>query len=66
MGMTTYDTLNDISAQGRSLHGYQQAPPFKINKVVVRVLENHGKDYTCLYRVKLAGRIDLEESINYK
>jgi hypothetical protein len=66
MGMTVYDISNEVSAQGRSLTGYHQKPPFKINKAVVRVLENNGKEYTCIYRVKLAGRTDLEENVNYK
>lgn len=65
MGQAVYDISNDISAQSRSLHGYQKFPPFKVNKAVVRVLENYGKEYTCLYRIKLAGRVDQYEDATY-
>ena len=41
--------------QELSLAGYYGAPPFRIDQAVVRVLDNHGAAYTCLYQIKLEG-----------
>jgi hypothetical protein len=42
-------------AQELSLVGYYGAAPFRIDRAVVRVLDNHGAAYSCLYQIKLEG-----------
>jgi hypothetical protein len=47
--------------QELSLAGYYGAPPFRIDRAVVRVLDNHGAGYTCLYQIKLEGWAGADE-----
>jgi hypothetical protein len=55
LGKMFYNIEDTTSAQSLSLDGYEGYPPFKIDTVVLRVLENYGQDHTCLYQVKLEG-----------
>jgi hypothetical protein len=55
LGKMFYNIDDSSSAQSLSLAGYDGYPPFKIDIAVLRVLENYGQEYTCLYQVKLEG-----------
>jgi len=66
MGVMNYDIHDRSPVQGRRLTGFNQEPPFQINKAIVRVLENHGKAYTCLYRVRLEGEVKPGQYQNVK
>jgi hypothetical protein len=55
LGKMFYNIEDSTSAQNLLLDSYEGYPPFKIDRVVLRVLENYGQDHTCLYQVKLEG-----------
>jgi hypothetical protein len=55
LGKMFYNIDDSPSAQSLSLAGFDGYPPFKIDIAVLRVLENYGQEYTCLYQVKLDG-----------
>lgn len=42
-------------AQELWLAGYYGLAPFRIDRAVVRVLDNHGAPYSCLYQIRLEG-----------
>jgi SUN domain-containing protein 1/2 len=50
-----YNIEDASHMQELSLASYYGAPPFKIDRAVVRVLDNHGASHTCLYQIKLEG-----------
>ncbi|KAF2671577.1 hypothetical protein BT63DRAFT_476460 [Microthyrium microscopicum] len=66
LGKLVYDIDDPSPSQGQSLASYGRLPPFKINKAVVRVLENYGKSYSCLYQLKLEGTLEDIDVLNVK
>jgi hypothetical protein len=58
LGKMNYDIQSGETTQKLSLARYGNEPPFRVEKVVVQVLENWGREYTCLYQVKLEGVLE--------
>jgi hypothetical protein len=62
LGKMQYDINSALPSQSLSLAGYNGgAPPFKVDRVAVRVSQNHGAQFTCLYQIKLEGILSLDE-----
>jgi hypothetical protein len=60
MAYHTGDAAHHV--QELSLAGYDGLPPFKVDRAVVRVLDNYGARYSCLYQIKLTGWTGDEEA----
>jgi hypothetical protein len=58
LGKMRYDIDGASGSQSLSLTGYGEgAPPFKVDRIALRVLDNYGQRFSCLYQVKLEGAI---------
>jgi hypothetical protein len=58
LGQLHYDIDSGESTQKLSLARWGVYPPFRVAKVVVHVVENWGREYTCLYQIKMEGVLE--------
>lgn len=62
LGKMQYDINSPSHTQSLLLNGYNEGvTPFRVDRIALRVVENYGQQFTCLYQVKLEGSIMADE-----